>query len=281
MKTNGICSVLLALGMSAGLMATTAAGSILPITLQDGNSALTIDTDGVNNWSVNGQNQLVQQWFWYRLGTSGSASSIDTLGAPTLSGTNSDNTTAALTYSNTGLSVKASFLLSGVPSGGNSDLNETVTITNTSLSSQTISFFQYANFNLTGGSNDSVLFGNSNPPNTVTQTNNANASMTETIVNVTPTPTWYYEANSAGQTLAEFNNPSFTHLSDTPASGPGDETWAYEWDMTIPPGKSVLVSKDLSLNVTGSGAVPEPSTLALLLSAALGLIGCARRRRRA
>ena len=85
MKRNGIRSLILAIGISAGLVATTATGGILPITLQDGNTTVTIDpnnpADGVNSWTVNGVNQLLQQWFWYRIGNTGPAYSIDTLGA--------------------------------------------------------------------------------------------------------------------------------------------------------------------------------------------------------
>ncbi len=274
MKRNGICIVLLAIGMSLGLMAATAVGGML--NLSDGNSTVTIDptgSDGVNYWSVNGVNQLVQQWFWYRIGGGpGAASSIDTLGTPTLSGTNSDNNAATLSYSNSalGLGVKVAFgLTGGTPLDGQSDLSETIKITNSSSSAQTISFFQYSNFALQGIlGQDSVAFPY---PNEVTQTN-ANSSMTETIVSPNPS---YYEANNVPNTLTNFASPSFGHLSDQATAGPpGGVTWAYEWDKTINPGQSFIISKDLELSVVPpTQNVPEPSSLALLFSAGLGLIG--------
>ena len=55
------------------------------IILTDGNSSVTIDPTGpagVENWSINGQNQIHQEWFWVRTGSTGGQSSIDTLSAP-------------------------------------------------------------------------------------------------------------------------------------------------------------------------------------------------------
>ena len=55
--------------------------------------------------------------------------------------------------------------------------------------------------------------------------------------------------------------------------------WAYQWDRTLVPGGELMISKDKSI----SGAVetvPEPSTFALLGTAALGLLGFLRRRRK-
>src|SRR5438128_30207 len=53
-----------------------------PITLSDLNSSATIDPSlqsGMSNWTVNGTNQLFQQWFWYRTGSTGQEFSIETL----------------------------------------------------------------------------------------------------------------------------------------------------------------------------------------------------------
>src|SRR5271165_3106552 len=66
------------------------------VTLTDQNSTVLIDPTsqaGVYNWTVDGINNLYQQWFWYRIGSTGGQSSIDTISAPsiTLSGTNGVN----------------------------------------------------------------------------------------------------------------------------------------------------------------------------------------------
>src|SRR5215831_17891253 len=66
----------------------SASASAAPVTiLTSGNSSISIDSGtqaGMNNWTVDGQNQLNQQWFWYRIGSSGPEASIDTIGAPVL-----------------------------------------------------------------------------------------------------------------------------------------------------------------------------------------------------
>jgi hypothetical protein len=54
--------------------------------------------------------------------------------------------------------------------------------------------------------------------------------------------------------------------------GPGDITWAFQWDFEIAPGGSELISKVKYLTV------PEPSSLALV---SLGLAALLARRRRA
>jgi hypothetical protein len=58
--------------------------------------------------------------------------------------------------------------------------------------------------------------------------------------------------------------------------GPGDMTWAFQWDRVIPasgPGRTFIISKDKRLNV-----VPEPTTM-FLLSTAGALALCRRRQR--
>ena len=279
MKRNSFSIALLAAGMSLGFLnATTVAGTL---TLLDQNSSVTIDPygqDGVNSWMVDGQNQLSQQWFWYRTGETGAASPIDTLGNAMVSGTNANTYAATLSYSSTniGLSIQTKFGLTGVPSpGGQSNLTETITITNTSPGAQTIDFFQYSNFVLQGGSDGNTI---TFPDVNDVQQSNGVSSLSETTVNPSST---YYEANSPSNLLGEITGAGFGHLANLttgPVQSPfqaADVAWAYEWDLSIPAGQSRIISKDLQLEV-----VPEPSTLALLLSAGLGLIGWAWRRRR-
>lgn len=70
-------------------------------------------------------------------------------------------------------------------------------------------------------------------------------------------------------------------LSDSPAIGslalgPGNVTWAYQWDTTIQPGSTFIISKDKRLS--GITPIPEPGTAVLLATAGLGLLACAWRR---
>jgi len=52
------------------------------VVLTDQNTTVTIDPvngAGVYSWLVNGVEQLFQQWFWYRVGSTGGESPLETL----------------------------------------------------------------------------------------------------------------------------------------------------------------------------------------------------------
>jgi len=59
------------------------ARAVVGIELTSGNSVVKIDPfnpSGMNSWVVDGQNQLYQQWFWYRTASQTREYSIDTIG---------------------------------------------------------------------------------------------------------------------------------------------------------------------------------------------------------
>ncbi|MCY2926013.1 MAG: PEP-CTERM sorting domain-containing protein, partial [Planctomycetota bacterium] len=156
-------------------------------------------------------------------------------------------------------------LAGGSAGSGTSDLTETIKITNTSGAPLDFHFFQYANLHLGGQTvNDSVEIRGGN---TAVQTCGS------TIVSETadvPTPS-RYEAGLAFNTLNSLTDGSPTSLSNQAGpTGPGDLTWAFQWDKTIAAGGSLLISKDMHV-------VPEPATLGLLVLGGLTVI--ARRRR--
>jgi len=103
-------------------------------------------------------------------------------------------------------------------------------------------------------------------------------SLTETVA--TPAPD-HHEGNIFPNTLVSLGDGAPTLLSDLPAVGgatlgPGDMTWAFQWDRTVGPGGSFTISKDKMLSV----AIPEPSTLVLALLGLLALAGPLAWRRR-
>ena len=84
------------------------------------------------------------------------------------------------------------------------------------------------------------------------------------------------EAAFFNSTLVKLNNGVADNLNDNAGPlGPGDATWALQWDRQIAAGGSFLISKDKYIQL--AGAVPEPSALALI---SVGLAGLARRKRR-
>jgi|SRR5579872_276888 len=82
-------------------------------TMADGNSQANVFLNlpsGVENWLVEGQNLLQQEWFWYRVRPSDSPRTIDRLSAPTY--TYAGNMLSD-TYANAQFSIQAVFTLAG------------------------------------------------------------------------------------------------------------------------------------------------------------------------
>ena len=277
MKWNKIWVAFVAGGMSLGFMAAAVGDTIA---LQNNNSAVTIDPTsqaGVNSWTVNGVNQLTQEWFWFRLNNDSTASSLDRL---SLSDSGSYHGTRGyyLDYTNSStLSVGIDYLLTGGGTvGKESNLTETISISNISASPETIHFYAYSNFDLNGASDDTVTFPNAN---TTLQTNGV-LYQAQTVANPTPNEFESDYVNGPNAMLPRLKGPGPVTLLNTPAIGPagigpGNMTSTYEWDMTIAAGDTNIISLDKQLNV-----VPEPSTFALLGAGATALLACAWRRRR-
>jgi hypothetical protein len=221
-----------------------------------------------------GVNQLAQQWFWFRVGSTGGQSSIDTL--PLLNATASDTDgdpsdtqkdTLFLSYgSTTGLQINVTYSLQGTGTstfGSSSSIGETINITNNSNTTLDLHFFQYSHFtlgNVAGAETETLL-----NPNTVRVVGTGNL-FSETVVTRAPD---HYElglTTDSPNTLTRLNsgNP-ITLLDGATTRGPGDATWAFQWNQTLAPGATLTISKDKSLQL-----VPEPGTLTLI---SIGLLG--------
>lgn len=246
------------------------------VTLVNNNSVAQVNTAsqaGMFNWSVNGQNQLAQQWFWFRVGATGPEASINTISAPTITTPNAS--TLYTSYANNSYGVQVNYSLTGGSAGsGVSDIGESITINNFTRSALDFHFFQYSDFDLGGttggqtvqlGKNLSGLF------NEALQTA-PGVAFSETVL--TPGAN-HGEAGLFNTTLVKLNDGTPTILNDNAGPvGPGDATWAFEWDLSIAPGGSALISKDKYIQLQ---PIPEPSSLALI---SLGLAGCALIKRR-
>src|SRR5436190_81453 len=130
------------------------------ITLVDNNSVAQVNvgsSQGMFNWSVDGQNQLAQQWFWYRVGNN-PEQPINTISAPTIFTPTAHN--LETTYNNGAYSIRAQYTLAGgLPGSGHSDLGEIITINNLTAAPLDFHFFQYSDFDLNGPGNDVVQLG--------------------------------------------------------------------------------------------------------------------------
>jgi len=242
----------------------------------------TTNPNGVVDWIVAGTDQMFQQYFWYRLGSTGAEAPISALGAGVV--TQTDPSTATVTYTLPGvmaISVKYSLTGSNAnPLSSFSDLGEQITIENLSASSSLdMHFFQYSDFDLGGTANNDQLSFTGTPINTAIQTDAAGAQeLSETVVARAPNE---FSGDYFANILNSLNDGTPTTLDNTNhVTSPGDATWAFEWDQPIGPGGVFGISKDKLLNSPGFFGAPEPSSFAVwgLLGASLS-IGAFRRRR--
>ncbi len=273
--THWLAAAVFSIG--AGSFQTQA--QVIPLT--HNNSTATIDVTpssgnngGMTSWVVDGVNQLRQQWFWFRVGSSGPEAPISSIGtvSTSLVGTRGLYTT----YANNQFSVEIDYLLTGFSLGShNSDISESITIANTSASPLEFHFFQYSNFQLAGGAlNNSVTLGKNLRGlfNEASLSKNNNSSVSETVL--TPGAN-HGEAALDPFTFDRLTDGNPTTLNDN--MGPtalGDATWAFQWDFMIPAGSSVGISKDKYLHWE---PIPEPSTAAIL---SIGLVAYLAQRRR-
>src|SRR6266566_3917483 len=159
-KTFSVCSVTIALALCSQIPQAQAIENLV-----NNNSTAQIDPNsqsGMFNWFVDGQNQLTQQWFWYRIGALGGESSINTISAPVI--TRPDAKTAYITYTGNGFSVEVDYVLTGLTAGsGQADIRESIRVHNSLDSTLAFHFFQYSDFDLgsTTG-NDIVQLGKDN-----------------------------------------------------------------------------------------------------------------------
>jgi hypothetical protein len=247
------------------------------INLNSGNSTVSIDTGsqaGMYNWLVAGQDQLAQQWFWYRIGNSGPEASIDTISAPVnnqISGSILQSTYANSTFSATILYS----LVGGTSSSGASDVSEQISIQNLTSSTLSYHFFQYANFDLGGTPNNDSgdLDRLGRMYSGVIQYNGNGCQISENVDTVVSRPANEGQIGNGSTILNSLNNGTATTFNGS-TSTTGNINWGLEWDVNIAAGGTLIISKDL--NITGgpvTGA-PEPGTWSLVLLGMLSIGLC-------
>ncbi len=270
------------------LIAILFAGSVVQsgaqvYTLSSQNSSLQINlAGGLSPWTIDGVNELNQQWLYYSVG-SGPVYSIDTI-APWSTPSISHGSAPTLTeiYSNSIISVKTQYTLQGQPSGSDkATLGSSITINNNSGSAQTYHFYQYSDFYLggvSGGQNVQFNINGAGSAYQVVQNGLTGVTLTGTVT-----------ALSGGNPVAPaeeagiYNGTMFGLVNGNPApifdntltAGPGNVDFAYEWDVNLAasgnPGSSITFSEIQAV-------VPEPSSVGLVVSGMVALALFYRRR---
>lgn len=251
-------------------------------TLSDRNSSVKFDTSNPINsydWRVDGVPHLNTQGFWYRVGNTAEQSlsslPITFQGA---TNTNSDPGFDALTieYAVPAFAVEVKYSLIGAALGsGKSLITENIKIDNTSGGTLDFHFFQYSDFDLLGTpGNDGAVFVD---PHAVQQIDGILA-LAETVL--TPSPN-RREIAAYPATLNSLNDGLPTTLASSNVGSsiptlPGNWTWAYQWDLSIPAGGSVTIGKAKRI-----AFVPEPGSALLLGLGVAGLMAMRARRRAA
>jgi hypothetical protein len=263
---NSICGV-----VALALVAATSSVSAATITLGDLNSSLAVnDQSGaiMDSWHVDGVSQLAEMDYYYRIGAAGPEANINTIplvGAFSTDSnpfTDSQDDTVAMLYRSTGvvdIEVKIS-LLGGQAGSGWSDVTHQVKISNTGTDALDFHLFQYADFDLGGTAGDDTveIF---SPDEVLQSDGNWQVAISEII-----TPDASHWDTSISSALRDSLTDGITTVLDDD-TGPvsGNVEYAFQWDVTLNPGDSFIVSKDMLI-------IPEPSSIALVgVVSALGL----------
>lgn len=268
---RGICVGLVAMGFASAALGQN-------VVLSDGNSDAFFSLNAGNQvgWTVDGVDQLFNQRFFYRGNGFNDEVAVDSVPLTAFQATDTnafdDNRADTLSVRYTdagGLRFDIAYQLRGGSAGsGTADLAESIVIRNVGTVAQTVSFFQYVDFDLggtAGGDIGRILNGR-----VAQQTDLAGGfNVSETVV--TPAPN-RFDVGNFPTIVSLFGNGEIDNLSNNPGPNAGDITWAFQWNFVLGAGDTFIISKDKRLDL-----VPAPAGVALV--GLTGLVALGRRRR--
>lgn len=216
--------------------------------------------NGILFWTVDNVNHLFQNSFWYRVGTEGRENSISTLNLINLEQPSDNQLSVA--YAGTDFEIALNYMLDGGTEGsGISNLLENITIQNTGNSGSNpldFHFFNYTDFDLTeNGTQDTITIGSG------IATVSDNITLAQEVVSPAGNS---YQASPVFNILDSLEDADPTSLTNFPGPVTGDTAHAFEWDLTLAPGKSFSITNNKSITPVAPTPVPEADTT-------LGLLG--------
>jgi len=247
------------------------------ITLADSNSVVQMDASspsGVYRWNVQGWNQLQEQSFWSGIGD-GPVAPLSVISRPSIIQPSAREVIVNYTLAG-GYSVSVDhFLTGGAPVSigpaydighAYSEMEETVTVMNLSGATLPFHLYEYSHFDISSGGYDTAVLnrGQDGLYSGATQTYLSFYG----VWDMARTGAQHGEVAVVGTTLAKLTSGGPVTLGppyfDGPI-GPGDLTWALQWDLDIPAGGSRIVNNSQFIDDVRN--VPEPSVGALILAA--------------
>ncbi|RII29649.1 MAG: hypothetical protein CXR30_10005 [Geobacter sp.] len=196
---------------------------------------------GLYSLVVDGKERLFQQWFWYRLGSTGGESSLDTLTLKSVSPPTEENPGAlSLTYTLANqFDITISYLLT-YPAGGNANVTKTVTIANISSVELAYHLFEYSDFDLSDTMDDNVYV----VKNRVYQNSILTDTSGVTLVHESSLLPDRFDIDGAqSSVLPSLKDSNPTDLANpAPYRYEGELQFAYQWDLVISAGQSVNFS---------------------------------------
>jgi hypothetical protein len=236
-------------------------------TLSHGNSAMTVFVEqpvGFEQWSVDGQLQLFQQQFFYRVGSVGGESAIYSL--PVVGSTLVSPSLLKAQYANDQFALEIVYsLLGGTAGSGLSSLSEQVKITNLGDSALNFHFYEYADFDLGGVPEGDTIQLGKNLQGLFNEAAQSRATLQFSEAVYRPGAT-HATVGVETAVLGGLTDGSPSTLDNNAGPVSGDVAYAFQWDVVIGAGSSVVLGMDKTLSVA---LIPEPATGALF---GLGLV---------
>ncbi len=235
------------------------------------NSSVTIDPysqAGMLNWVVETYDQMATSSYWYRIGSTGVAAPISSIGTADVSQLTPGD--ATIIYSSALFDLQVDYTLwGGMVGSGMSDVSETVKITNKTGTALNFYLFEFVNMDLNGtAAGETATLTNSS---TVVQSDGA----TEGQLSVNTIPNCW-EIGDAATLQNKISSVSGLSLSNATSPFTGDAAFAFQWGFSVAGNGSVSMSQD---KLMMGAQVPEPSCLAMFTSL-FGIVPILRRRHR-